>query len=152
MLTPLEKRFFLKGVPMFAEVRDDYLIGLAQALEEVHVAAGDALFREGDPGDAMYVIVSGRIVVARDGNHLADLSRGECVGEMSLIDGMPRSATVTAVTDCRLLSIDGDGLARIMAAEVEVARGILRVLSRRLRAMLNVKEGDADALTRAQAA
>ena len=72
----------------------------------VQLKAGEILFRKDDPARSMYVVLEGELLIG-DGNATYDrLSEGGIVGEMALIDHGPRSATVTASTDCRLAEID----------------------------------------------
>jgi CRP-like cAMP-binding protein len=133
MLSPVEKLLFLKKVPMFAQVRDEYLTTLAGRLEEISLAEDEALFRENDIGDSMYIVVSGAVRVEKGERVLATLGPGECVGEMAVLDAEPRSATVVAAQDCLLLMIGEHELFDIMAGQIEIARGLFKVITGRLR-------------------
>jgi CRP/FNR family transcriptional regulator, cyclic AMP receptor protein len=71
----------------------------------VHFAAGDVIFSEGDKGDTMYVVRSGEVAIEHQGHVMESLGGGGIFGEMALIDGSPRSATVRAKTDCQVVPI-----------------------------------------------
>jgi predicted acylesterase/phospholipase RssA/CRP-like cAMP-binding protein len=100
---------FLAGIPFFASFDQSTLVWLARQLEPVHAQAGDTVIAEGDPGDGLYVLLSGRlrvsITAAPSGTErvLHDLGRGAVIGEIALLSDRPRSATVRAVRDSDLL-------------------------------------------------
>jgi len=100
------------------------------------VPAGTVVFRQGDPGDALYFVHSGtvRITLTREGlkSELASLGKGDFFGEMALIDGSPRSATATCVTPCRLLSVPRGFLDRFNESSREFLILVLEGLTARL--------------------
>jgi hypothetical protein len=133
MLSTVEKVIILKGASIFAETPDAILAEVAQALEEMEVESGETIFEKGDPGDSMYILASGKVRV-HDGAHtLNTLASGEVFGEMALLDPEARVASVTAQEYSRLLRLDQDSFYDLMTDRIEVARGIIQVLSRRLR-------------------
>ena len=81
------------------------LEGVAQEAQEVTVAAGDTILRQGDPGDEYYAIADGTVEVSRDGQLLARLGRGEGFGEIALLRDGVRTATVVATADARLIAV-----------------------------------------------
>lgn len=104
-----------------------------------HCTAGEIIFHETDPGDAMYVILSGLVKVSRtteDGRQkvLALLAEGDFFGEMALVDGGPRSAEAAAMEDTVLVSIRRKDFQEWITANPTVAWGVIQGLSRRLRA------------------
>jgi len=116
----------LRGVPIFAPLAEPLLEHLAASLDEVRVAAGATIIREGEPGDRFYVIGEGEVEVA--GRRFGP---GESFGEIALLRDVPRTATVTAATDVVLQSLDraeflaavtGHERARAAADEVVAAR------------------------------
>ena len=134
MLSTIEKVIILRGVPLFAETPNEILTELAALLTEVELPAGATLFNKGDPGDCMYIVVSGQVRV-HDGEQTINLlNEGDIFGEMAILDPGPRMASVSAVTANLLLRLDQDALNELMEERSEIARGIIRVLSRRLRA------------------
>src|SRR5438552_278773 len=87
---------------------------LAGRFHEQRHAKGTVLFREGDAGESFYIVVSGQVEVRAGGRVVAYFGPGECFGEMALLTGAPRSATVVVVLDCRLLTLDGSAFARLL--------------------------------------
>ncbi|HEV2124764.1 MAG TPA: cyclic nucleotide-binding domain-containing protein [Chloroflexota bacterium] len=94
MLLTIEKVLLLKHVQMFADTPDQSLASVAAALDEVELAAGDVLLRQGEIGAAMYVIADGALDVEINGTVVATLGKGEVVGELAALDPEPRTATV----------------------------------------------------------
>jgi CRP/FNR family transcriptional regulator, cyclic AMP receptor protein len=128
----------LRQAPLFAGLDDEAADALSAAMVEDRLQRGEVLFHEGDQGDRLYVVTEGKVKLGRtsaDGreNLLAILGPGQMFGELSLFDRGPRSATVTAVTDCRMRSLSHDELGRWLDGRPEVARGLLGQLAGRLR-------------------
>jgi len=96
----------LRSIQIFAPLPAPALEGLARSLEPLSVAAGEVLIREGDPGDRYYAIADGQLRVTREGKEVSIRGRGEGVGEIALIRRVPRTATVTAVTDTQLYALE----------------------------------------------
>ena len=132
MLT-IEKMLVLKSVALFAAVREEYLAHAAASSGEVRLAAGQMLFAEGDAGDALYVVASGRLAVQVRGQRVDEIGERDVVGEMAVLDPEPRSASVVALQDSLLLRITAEDVDLLMSEDVEVARGIIQTLCRRLR-------------------
>lgn len=95
----------LAGVPLFSRCSGRDLKAIARHVEVIEVAAGDDVVRQGDEGDAMFVILSGSAEVWRDGERLRSLDPGAYFGELALLDPAPRAATVTATTAAELGAI-----------------------------------------------
>jgi CRP/FNR family cyclic AMP-dependent transcriptional regulator len=98
------------------------------------VAPGAVLTREGQQGGLAYVVVAGTVKATRKGRRVVMLGPGSIVGELSLLDGGPRTATVTAVDDVSLLEINGDDFARLIAHSPHFTANLLRTLAGRVRA------------------
>jgi hypothetical protein len=135
--TLVERLVHLRAVPLFAHLEPDALLELAALTGEQSWSEGEALFREGERGERMYVLLVGRVSLARDEGgaqrELAVLEPPACFGEMALFDGSPRSATATALGPVRVLTLDGEALRRAGRASPEVYEALLRVLAARLR-------------------
>lgn len=133
MLTTIEKVIILKMVDIFSKTPDDVLADVANLLEEVEISEEETIFKQGDLGDSMYVIVDGKVRV-QDGEHLLNyLGDRDVFGEMALLDPEPRMASVTAVEPTRLFRLDQTPFYQLIAERPEVATGIIRVLTRHLR-------------------
>ena len=132
MLT-IEKVLILKTVDTFARISDEVLAEVAQSLEELTILKGEVVFEKGDFGDSMFIIAQGRVRVHNGDQHLNYLDDRDVFGEMAILDPAPRVASITAVADTQLLRLDQDTLYELMEDRVEVAQGIIRVLSNHLR-------------------
>jgi ATP/ADP translocase/HEAT repeat protein len=133
ILSTVEKLLVLRATPMFAKLRGDDLAPLAHVAEVESYAAGETIFDEGEPGDALFVVVRGLVGISKGERRLAKLGANETFGEMSVLDEAPRSACAKALEDCELLRIGSEEFAEVLHEQVEIAEGVIRVLSRRLR-------------------
>lgn len=100
-------------------------------------AAGEVVFNIGDAGDLMYVVQSGEVEVSINGRVLDTLGPGGVFGEMALIDHAPRTATVTARTDCRLVPIDETRFLNHVHRTPFFALQVMRIMNDRLRRRMN---------------
>jgi CRP-like cAMP-binding protein len=133
-----EKILLLRGMEMLSGLSVSELAAVAAVSEEVSVAAGEVILREGEIGDTMYFVVSGRAQVSKvaDGGcdiELALLKPGEYFGEMALFDNLMRSATVTALEPTRLLMLHRREFSEVVREYPQVALQICTDLSRRVR-------------------
>ena len=124
----------LRGVPLFADCNDDELAQIAALTRARHAEDGTILVTEGEPGGDFYVIVDGRAAVSVDGGVVAELGPGSFFGEMALLDGGERVATVTAVGPLELLTLARDDFNRMLeVAMPAIAPKLLNVVGRRVR-------------------
>ncbi|HEY5948804.1 MAG TPA: cyclic nucleotide-binding domain-containing protein [Kofleriaceae bacterium] len=140
-LTTIEKMMLIRQVPIFAELDAEDLEELASIVEERRINANKDLFREGDVGDAVYLIVKGRVRVFVGGGErpektINELGPGACIGEMAVLDASPRSATVRALDPTRALRVPGEGFKRVMSERPEMSEAIVAELVRRMRGMM----------------
>jgi CRP-like cAMP-binding protein len=126
----------LRSVPLFDGFTDRHLRRLAQGSDLVGVAAGHAIVEEGQAGEAMYVILGGSARVVRAGRKVAELIPGDFFGELSALDGGPRTASVVADTDMELLRLYRHTLHRMVKDEPGSAIALLEGIARRLRHVL----------------
>ena len=128
----------LARVPLFVGLTDLDRQALSSHLERRDVTRGDVIFREGEPGDRVFVVLSGKVKIGRqstDGreNLLYVMGPGDIFGELSLFDPGPRTATATAVTDASLVSLEHSALRPWLRARPDAGSMLLRVLAARLR-------------------
>jgi CRP-like cAMP-binding protein len=123
----------LRSVPLFQGMSDRSIQTIAELAFETSFPTGEALVREGEPGDRFLIIRNGSAVVDQGGRTLRQLGDGDFVGEISLIDGKPRSATVTATAPVEALCIDRAGFARLMDEFPSVRHDLLNALTQRVR-------------------
>lgn len=139
-LPELPLRDALVSVPLFRRLSPDLLVTMADAMTERRYKHGADIVREGDDGNTLFVMLSGQARVHRAGAagedvELARLGPGGFFGEMSLLDGQPRSATVRATTDVRCALLPRWALESLIRANPLIAMQMLAVLSIRLRAV-----------------
>ena len=137
MLTSVDRLLFVRGVPIFKELRDDFLVRLASIMDELSFPAQHTIFTEGQEGRALYIVVSGQVSVHLRGQELAQLDQGTCFGEMSLFDAEPRSASVTTLASCDCLMLTQQQLYEAVDETPGIAVNIIRLLSRRIRELNN---------------
>ena len=132
----------LSGVPLFAACSKRDLQIIARHMQVVAVPAGTALMREGDHGDAFYIVLDGRAVVESAGRAVGNLRAGDFVGELALLDPAPRNATVTTAVDTTVGVVDARTFAAIVRDVPALTGKLLAALARRLR------ERDREAVSR----
>ena len=124
---------FLRTTDLLSAVPEALVAKIDATLEEVNLAAGEILFDEGEQGDAVYLVVDGRLRVESDGMTLITRARGDCIGEIALIDDEPRSAAAIADTVVKLLRWERRDFQEMLGQDPEVARGIFKMLTGKLR-------------------
>lgn len=127
----------LKKLPLFANLDDDKLDWLMGNAETVSVQPGDVLMEEGSPGDALYIVLDGEFeIVKRAGDQhvvLNIIGKDEMLGEMALLEGAPRSATVRALREGHLVKVSKDLFVDLLCGNPAAAMAILRTVTARLR-------------------
>ncbi|NQT34668.1 cyclic nucleotide-binding domain-containing protein [bacterium] len=129
--------------PMFRELNKDELTEIAARMDIENYDSGQEVFREGDPGGKFYILAQGSIEIQKSRSHgagrivIARFDRGGVIGEMSLFDGMPRSATVITVQPTKTYVLSQDGLNELIENNPQLAikflKGVAMLLSLRLR-------------------
>ena len=123
----------LRAVPLFQGMTDQALEAVAALANEVEIADGATVTQEGEPGDSFYVIVDGQLRISRHGTTIRDLGPGDFLGEISLVDGRPRTATAVAVGPVNAIVIERPAFLELMDRFGAVRLGILMALSDRIR-------------------
>lgn len=124
----------LRLVPMFAGMSDRSFESIAGVASDVAFAEGDELVRQGEPGTAFYILVSGRARIDRDGTTLRELGPGDFLGEIALIDGGVRTATVTALEPIEAVTVARDDFAALFDRLPVFRLEVLNALTQRIRA------------------
>ena len=127
------QRRHLQRVPLFSGFNEDELRRVAELSRIVVSPVGTVITQIGDAGDSFFVIIDGTAAVRTPVGLGSQLQPGDFFGEMSLLDGEPRSATIVAMTDLRLLVVDRFHFWRLLDETPELIRRILTILSRRVR-------------------
>jgi CRP-like cAMP-binding protein len=134
----IDKLALFRGHPVFGQLAPDQLQRLCSYAKTRRVARGTTIFKKGDPGDCLFAIVAGTIkidVPSGDGHDAVFnlVQEGEILGEIALLDGEPRTADATAMTDCVLIVIDRRDFVPFVTAQPEIALKLIGVLCARLR-------------------
>ncbi|MBS1197789.1 MAG: cyclic nucleotide-binding protein [Proteobacteria bacterium] len=128
----------IENVPVFADFTQAELLELLNGAEKRIFEAGSRIISEGDTGNFMYVVINGEAKVLKQGDgfkkhQLGNFGRGDCFGEMALVDRSPRSASIEAVTDCILIRIREGDCWRNTVISSKIFRNIAGILAQRLR-------------------
>ncbi len=122
----------LRSLPIFAALSPPSLEGVARQLEPVAVAAGTVVVAQGEPGNCYYAVADGQLTVTRDGQPVGTLGRGEGFGEIALVHQVPRQASVTAVSECLLFSLDKEPFVQTLSGHAAAASAVSAVVARHL--------------------
>ncbi|HVS16450.1 MAG TPA: cyclic nucleotide-binding domain-containing protein [Thermoanaerobaculia bacterium] len=126
----------LAAIDLFGTFDDELVEALEEHLSWQRLRRGETLFRQGDESSSLYVLLRGRLRVVREGasgtRPLAEIHRGETVGEIGLLTGEPRTATVVAARDSELVRLDRAGFEKVIESEPRALMPIVRTLGRRL--------------------
>jgi CRP-like cAMP-binding protein len=131
-LTRKTKVELLKRIPLFAECSKSELEAISRVADELTLPAGRVVMRQGARGRELVVLVDGEATVERDGATVATIRGGDFLGELALITGKPRTATVTALTDLRTLVLDGISFDRLLRDVPSVSVKVLNAVAERL--------------------
>lgn len=128
----------LRNVPFFELLDSDALAELGAHIDEATFRANQTIFKAGDPGGVMHIVLSGKVqtfIIDDDGNRivLSEVEKGEMFGELSLLDSEPRSASAVAIELTQTFIIDRDDLQRLFTKKPAAALDILSILGQRIR-------------------
>lgn len=124
---------FLSDLDLFSGCSKKELDHVARVAEEVDMSAGAVIVDQGDQGTETFVILSGDAVVKRNGRKIATLSKGDSIGELSLLDHGPRTATVIADSDVKLLRIKSRDFKKILSDSPTIATKLAGTLASKVR-------------------
>jgi len=128
-----DKADALGKIPLLSGLSKSHLMEVARHADELTVPAGDVLTREGEAGREAFLIVKGSVTVRRKGRKLATRGPGDVIGEMSLLDDQPRSATCKTDEETVLLVMSRSDFSSLISEVPGLARKLLASMSRRLR-------------------
>lgn len=133
MLGVLEKVLILRDSSLFMGLSGEELYPVAEIAQPAMFHAGDVVIRQGDPGDALFVVARGTVHAVKGTAKLREMTAGDAFGELALLDGAPRAATVVASTEAQLLRIPRQEFEALLDESPELARGVIRTLIKHLR-------------------
>lgn len=136
MLTTIEKVIFLQNIDLFAEVPSEQLALLASIAEEVDFVAGEIIYREDEPSDALYLVLDGKVRLHRGEQEIAQAANKEAFGTWALFDEEPRVVTATVVDDALLLRVDREDFVDLLADNVQIAQGVMKTVVKKLRGLV----------------
>ena len=123
----------LRGVTLFSACTNKELEKVAKATDKITMTAGTMVMDQGQMGREAFVVVAGNVIVRRNGRQVATLGAGNVVGEMSLLDKGPRTATVVCETDCTLIVIDQRRFLAVVDSIPAISHKLLASLAGRIR-------------------
>jgi CRP/FNR family transcriptional regulator, cyclic AMP receptor protein len=135
----MQKVLLLRRVDLFADMTTQQLGHIATVTREQVQSAGSMIFAEGDPGDALFLIVSGDVEVLRDGKRLKVLRDADYFGELAVLTGETRNASIRALTDCLLLRLERSDFHKVLAGSFEAVLAVIRIICRRLQQTIGDK-------------
>ena len=135
MLSTIEKAILLEQVDHFDVVDAEQLAAIASIAEELTVDDGDFVYRAGDAGDSMFLVVDGTVALCRGDDEIATADSTQSFGTWTLFEAEPRMVSARAKGSCHLLRIDREDFADLMAEDIDVAQSLLRSIARRLRTL-----------------
>jgi CRP-like cAMP-binding protein len=140
----------LRSVPLFSGLSDHELLWVLRTARAESFPPGTTIIREGDIGGDFYMLTEGTVKVTVDGTEVAALGEGSYFGEIALIDGGSRMATITATTPVSSLALSSTAFLRTVDREPMIARAIFVELSKRLDATGDQIDGDVSQVDRAR--
>jgi len=133
-LATIEKVLFLKSVDIFAHLTVEQLGRIAGLTEEVRFEPNEAIIHEGDPIDAVHLLLKGRIALEKNGQKVREISEGNAFGTVAALDFNPALHTVKAVDYVHALKLDARDLHDLLSQDIELVEGVIRVLCQMIRA------------------
>jgi len=132
-LSTLEKVLFLKSVDLFEHAVIEELGRIAELTQEVGIEAGETIFREGEPVDAVYLVLKGRVAVEKNGVKIREVGEKQAFGLVAALDVAPAAQTVKAIEPLHALKLDALDFHDMLSQDYELVRAVLRALCRMIR-------------------
>lgn len=133
-LTTIEKVIFLKSVDIFSHATIEELGRVAALTEEVHFEPGETIYREGEPTDAIYLILQGRVAVEANGQLVREIGKKQAFGTVAALDRNPAVHTVKASDSVHALKLNAQDFDDILSLDFELVRAVFHALCRIIRA------------------
>jgi hypothetical protein len=133
MFTILEKTILLKTVDLFQDIPGELLSQVSQISKAKNYDKGETIFKDGDVGDSMFIVLEGRVSITKGDKEIALLEKGASLGEMALLDNENRSANALAKEDSVLLKINQDVFYELMESNADIMKQIIKLLTSRIR-------------------
>ena len=133
MFTILEKTILLKTVDLFQDIPGELLSQVSQISKAKNYDNDEIIFRDGDVGDSMFIVLEGKISITKGDKEIALLEKGASLGEMALLDNENRSANAIAKEDSILLKINQDVFYELMESNADIMKQIIKLLTGRIR-------------------
>ena len=137
-LTTIEKIIFLKSVDIFEHATIEQLGRIAGLTEEARFESGQTIFKEGEPGDALYLVLSGRVLIERNGVTIREIEERDAFGTLEVLDFHPRAATAKAAGQVRALKLNGRQFHDLLALDIEMVESVFRMLCGHIRKILTL--------------
>ena len=131
-LTRRDKVDRIREVPLFADCSRAELEAIARVTDELSLQEGRVLMKQGAPGRELVIVLDGEVAIDRDGERVAKRGGGDFFGEIALVTGSPRTATVTAATELRVLVLDGLSFDRLLRDVPAIAVKVMKAVADRL--------------------
>lgn len=136
MFTTVEKVIFLQNVEVFAAVSTEHLAYIAAIAAEVSYLKNETVYQLGQPSNALYLVLEGKIRLHREEEEIATAGPREAFGTWALFDDEPRLTTATAMEDSRLLRVDREEFFELLSDHTEVNQAVLKHIAGRMRSLV----------------
>jgi ATP/ADP translocase/HEAT repeat protein len=137
-LTTIEKLMFLKSVDIFEHATVEQLGRIAGLTEEVHFEPGELIYKEGELGDTLYLLLRGRVLIERNSTVLRQIKESEAFGSLEVLDFHPRATTAKAVDHVHALKLKGQEFHDLLSLDIEMVEAVFRMLCDRIRRTLTL--------------
>jgi CRP-like cAMP-binding protein len=136
MQTIIEKVMILKGVDFFSRCTTRELSQIATISEEVAFRSGEVIFREGDPNNALFVVLAGSVRLQKDEEEVGTIGANEAFGVWSLFDEEPRLVSAVSAEDARLLRLDREDFFDLLSEQFDITQKIFQAIVGRLKSLV----------------